>query len=349
MTKSAYEVAKGCIVSYKQLYEPLLFNELNEKCENIKLYERGKISSAFIIHNYNEIVKVIKKDGFIFMQHIHPFILDCTVTGSVDDFLEIIKMLKEVVQYIKKDDDLVVQCRIDSDKIMEFSNRELTNLISDDLRVSGFNVNPKEAKTCVSLTVLKNRAYIGISNLDDNVSTWTGGVLFYSNNENILCRAEFKIEEAFEVFKINIDSNLLALDLGAAPGGWSHFLSEKGIYVDAVDPACLDDRVLSCDKVKHYRMTAQEFSKNYPDKCYDIIVNDMKMDTNESIDIICEMSKQLKNNGVCILTLKLPKQNVQRRINIAKAVLSKKFAIVKMRQLYYNRSEVTIYMKNRIG
>lgn len=345
MKNSAYASAVGCIVSYKQINEPLLFNELNARFNNIKLYERGKTSAAFTVEDYNRIVSSIRDVGLIFLQHIHPYSVSCNIAGDMGDLKSIYEMLKEVIPYIEEDDSIVVQGRIDSDKLMEYSNKELTDIIVEGLSEAGLRVEPKDATTCISVTVYQNRAYMGISLLEDNVSDWTGGILFFSKNDSVICRAEFKIEEAFKVFDINITDNMRALDLGAAPGGWTHFLSEKGIHVDAVDPAGLDDRVTAGDIVTHYKMTAQEFTRLYPNNYYDIIVNDMKMDTNESIDIMCEMSKQLKDKGICILTLKLPKQNVQKRINIAKEVLLKRFRVVKIRHLYYNRSEVTVYMR----
>ena len=133
----------------------------------------------------------------------------------------------------------------------------------------------------------------------------------------------------------------------AAPGGWTHFLSRLGVCVDAVDPANLEDEVRKAKNVKHYKMLAQEFAEKYKEKRYDIIVNDMKMDTNESIDILCEMSRQLKPDGCCVLTLKLPKSNIQKRINVARQVLARRFETVQIRQLYFNRSEVTAFVKGR--
>lgn len=52
--------------------------------------------------------------------------------------------------------------------------------------------------------------------------------------------AEFKLLEALEVFGIVLPSHGVALDLAAAPGGWTRVLRRAGEYVTAIDPGELD-------------------------------------------------------------------------------------------------------------
>ena len=138
-----------------------------------------------------------------------------------------------------------------------------------------------------------------------------------------------------------------AIDLGAAPGGWSHYLALRGIQVDAVDPASLSQRLSTEKKIRHYKMTAQEFSRKHAAKSYDLLVDDMKMDTQMSTKIVCGLTEHLKDNGSIILTLKLPKNGVWKRIYESVSLLREYFTDIKVRQLFYNRSEVTIYAKKR--
>lgn len=341
---SIYQPVEGCVVSYKPFYEPLLFNELNARCKGMKLSNRADSSAVFSVSDYVSVLEEIEKEDFVFLQHIHPYQCSAPISGTEADMQQYFDMLETLLPYLTDEDRLTCQCRIDTSIPFSYSNQDLTKGLSEYLTAKGFCVEPASADTAVSLTVYKDIAYLGISRLSHNVSDWTGGVLFYSS-EGVICRAEFKIEEAFKVFGIDVKDGMTALDLGAAPGGWTHFLSCQGVSVDAVDPANLDDEVKKAKNVKHYKMLAQEFVREYKDKRYDIIVNDMKMDSNESIDILCEMSSQLKPDGCCLLTLKLPKSNIQKRINIAKQVLGRRFETVQVRQLYFNRSEVTVFMK----
>ncbi len=348
MNKEFYKNILGCVVSYKSFYEPLLFNELHTKCAGLKLLDRGKSTAAFTDVNYLKMLSVIHTDGFVFLQHIHPFMSRCEISGNIADFSIFTNMLESVIPYLTEKDKIVCQCRIDTHRKMDYTNNELLTLFLSRLEKEGYTAVPQEAQIAISLTVFDHTAYLGISQLKDNISERSGGILYYSKTEDIISRAEFKIEEAFKTFGIDVIKEMKALDLGAAPGGWTHYLSLQGVAVDAVDPANMNEVVLCSPNVKHYKMTAQEFIIAHPEKIYDIIVNDMKMDTNESLEILCQMSNQLKKEGGCLLTLKLPKKEVQKRINTARKMLKDKFEIVKIRQLYYNRSEVTVFAKNRL-
>lgn len=344
---SIYQPVEGCVVSYKPFYEPQLFNEINARCSGVKLCNRADTSAVFLVTDYVSVLEEIEKEHFVFLQHIHPYQCSREISGTLEDMPVYISMLKTVIPYLTQEDRITCQCRIDTAVPFAYSNQDLTKLLSETLSENDFHIAPESADTAVSLTVYKDIAYLGISRIEHNVSDWTGGILFYSKSDGVICRAEFKIEEAFKVFGIDVEDGMTALDLGAAPGGWTHFLSRQGVCVDAVDPANLDDAVRKEKNVKHYKMLAQEFAETYKEKRYDIIVNDMKMDTNESIDILCEMSRQLKKDGCCLLTLKLPKTNVQKRIKVARQVLSRFFETVQIRQLYFNRSEVTAFVRGR--
>lgn len=343
MDKKYYCDAIGFIVTYKPLDEPLLFNEMRARLSGIELKSRGKSSAAFYVNDYSRVVEEIYKEDFIFLRHIHPFMNKIDIDGKLSDYDHYLAALEKLLPMLVSTEIIVCQCRIDSSIPMEYSNKELTALLASFLQDRGYIIAPQDAKISISLTVCGNSAYMGISFLMDNVSDWTGGILFYSKSNDIICRAEFKIEEACKVFNVQISGGMRALDLGAAPGGWTHYLSRKGVFIDAVDPANLSEDVLKLKNVKHHKMTAQEFAAIVSSSQYDIMVNDMKMDTNQSVDITCEMSNQLRKGGICLMTLKLPKSGVMKRINTARKVLGRRFETVKIRKLYYNRSEVTVY------
>ncbi len=56
----------------------------------------------------------------------------------------------------------------------------------------------------------------------------------------VINRAEFKMIEAVDFFGIDLKKVGTCLDIGAAPGGWTHYLSHEGVRVVARDTALLD-------------------------------------------------------------------------------------------------------------
>jgi len=77
---------------------------------------------------------------------------------------------------------------------------------------------------------------------------------------------------------------------------------------------------------------------------FDILVNDMRMDMIESCKIMLDMAPFLSPNGIAVMTLKLPHSNWYKNTARALALLEKSYAIKGARQLFHNRSEVTVVM-----
>ena len=83
-----------------------------------------------------------------------------------------------------------------------------------------------------------------------------------ASNDDI-CRAHWKLQETFERYSHDlpdINKTRIALDCGAAPGGWTKYLSERlnceTIY--SVDPGALAPSVLQIPQVQHMALTIQK-------------------------------------------------------------------------------------------
>jgi 23S rRNA (cytidine2498-2'-O)-methyltransferase len=153
--------------------------------------------------------------------------------------------------------------------------------------------------------------------------------------------------EAIDVFNVPIPKKGMAIDLGAAPGGWTRVLLNHNLKVYAVDPAELDKSLKRHPRVVHFKETAQVFVKRHSDLKFDLIVNDMRMDVKESVSLMGIVQSSLKNGGFAIMTLKLQKKHIQKTVNQAIAQLERWYQILGARQLFYNRSEVTVFMKKK--
>ncbi len=193
-------------------------------------------------------------------------------------------------------------------------------------------------------------ALIGLSHATQNLSDWAGGMRRFSREEGRISRSEFKLLEAIELFGIVLPERGTALDLGAAPGGWTRVLRQLGQYVTAVDPGSLDPRLDSEKAVRHRRMTAQEFLREEPDR-FDIIVNDMRMDAADSARLMVNFASRLYRHGVAVMTVKLPEgedaQSTRARVDATLDTLRSAYTVIGARQLFHNRSEITVALRPR--
>ena len=185
-------------------------------------------------------------------------------------------------------------------------------------------------------------AYIGLSLASHNISDWAGGVRRFRREKEQISRAEFKMLEALEAFRIELPAGGVALDLGAAPGGWTRVLRQKGQYVTAVDPAALHPRLNNDRGVRHKRMTAAEYLREGPDS-FDLLVNDMRMSAQDSARLMIAFADYLYPHAEAVMTLKLGK--TARPLDRARAILRQRYTILHMRQLFHNRNEVTIHLQ----
>ncbi len=175
-------------------------------------------------------------------------------------------------------------------------------------------------------------------------------------------RAELKIEQAFNEFKI--DGGGIAIDLGAAPGGWSGFLAAKGYKVIAIDTADLDMKSLSKMGIK--KVTVEKSPKNIARSLgnadivhlklrsaeplamlrgvkANLLANDMNLDCRTSIGEAMKYARFLKRGAILILTIKCITRNAPRYIKEARKLLKPKFKIKGIKALPSNRQELTLY------
>lgn len=208
----------------------------------------------------------------------------------------------------------------------------------------------KRPQIVVSLLCTQEKACMGISLARDNLSAWPGGMRHFAQTPEQISRAEFKLLEALEVFGVTLPDRGRALDLGAAPGGWTRLLLEAGLTVVAVDPAKLDPRLFRHPGLIHFRSDAEHYleveTPGRKPQMFDVITNDMRMDAREAARLLIKMRSRLRPDGFILSTLKLPHETASvdpsRNLREALSLLSRSFDIVQARQLFHNRQEVTV-------
>jgi 23S rRNA (cytidine2498-2'-O)-methyltransferase len=182
---------------------------------------------------------------------------------------------------------------------------------------------------------------LGLSLSADNLSDWAGGARRFKRESEQVSRSEFKLLEALDVFGMSLPAGGQALDLGAAPGGWTRILRGHEMTVTAVDPGDMDPRLANDSNVRYVRKTAQSYLRSTSEK-FDVILNDIHMDTTDSARIIVSAGRNLAKGGWALLTLELPSRAMDRAAADALEILRDRYEIIGARQLFHNRNEVTV-------
>lgn len=224
-------------------------------------------------------------------------------------------------------------------------NQQLAQVFAEE---TGAVEHIKKPQVVVSLLCTFEQAYAGISLASENLSDWPGGMRHFAHTADEVSRAEFKLLEGLEVFGLTLPSRGSALDLGAAPGGWTRLLLEAGLYVVAVDPAQLDSRLSRHPRLEHYRGHAEAYLEDALRRQlkFDVIANDMRMDAREAARALAQAAPCLRPDGIVFSTLKLPHATYEidplKNLNEALHLLGQRYEVTQARQLFHNRQEVTV-------
>ncbi len=209
---------------------------------------------------------------------------------------------------------------------------------------TGAPLDVRQPAQIVSLVADGRFLHAGLSLAEHNLSNWAGGARRFARQPEQISRAEFKLLEALEHFAISLPPEGKALDLGAAPGGWTRILARQGMQVTAVDPAQLHSSLRQTPTVRHLRLTAEAYLRSRPAR-FDAILNDMRQDARDSARLMAAYAPYLTPDGFALMTLKLPENGRSPILTESLKTLRRAYAIAGARQLFHNRSEITVYLQ----
>lgn len=285
----------------------------------------------------------------IFLRHMCPAAVEVPLAGTAADLGALSEAFGQMLPGLSPAaGSFSVQTRIIEGYRPDYGPFDVNTPLAAAAQQAGFTLDVRHPAQVVSVTLAEGMGWLGVSSAQDNLSDWAGGARRFKQEVGQISRAEFKLLEALEVFGLRPADGERALDLGAAPGGWTRVLRRRGLYVTAVDPAALDARLTRDKRVTHARMTTQAYLRGQTG-VFDWIVNDMRMDSAESATLMVEASDRLRADGGAILTLKLPEDVAEwmPRMEAAENVLGEAYAVEAVRQLFHNRNEVTAYLRKR--
>jgi 23S rRNA (cytidine2498-2'-O)-methyltransferase len=197
----------------------------------------------------------------------------------------------------------------------------------------------------------KHRALIGSSDPRNSAAAHMG-ILRLKMPHAAPSRSCLKLAEAFEVFLDREEQSqwlkpgMTAVDLGAAPGGWTWQLVQRGLKVIAVDNGPLKGLAAEHPSIKHLR---QDGFRYRPPRPVDWVVCDMVEQPQRVAALMAEWIASGMSNRA-IFNLKLPMKKrvtaLADALAIVRGVLDAKGLRYRLqaRQLYHDREEVTVLL-----
>jgi 23S rRNA (cytidine2498-2'-O)-methyltransferase len=154
-----------------------------------------------------------------------------------------------------------------------------------------------------------------------------------------LSRAAAKLEEALDTFGLEPGKGEVCVDLGAAPGGWTARLAERGARVIAVDPARLAGPLQQHPRVTHVQASAFSYQ---PDAPADWLFCDMAWRPLEVASLLARWGRKGWADFL-VANIKLPMKDKNPILHrVRHALLDGQWKGLTLRQLYHDRDEVTV-------
>jgi len=275
----------------------------------------------------------------LFLRHLFPVMLTVPATNLQEIVAAAVALLPTELSNSK----VAVQSRI-FDEEPVYRAIDIKNSIDHYVVARQGLPTVKNPDFIVSI-LIASKAYVGFSRTRDNLTSWSGGAVHYGGAQNSINRAQHKLEEALEVLEIDISQCTSALDLGAAPGGWTKLLLSKGLNVTAVDTGELQPELLKNRKLTFLRQNA--FNLKLPQLKFDVITCDMSWNPRNTAELLNTLAPAVKPQGKLIVTVKFMGNSPLGTTRDCILRLNESYVFIKGRHLWHNREELTLYLEKK--
>ena len=353
--------------------------ELRRRCQ-IKVAERSRYNDITMmvaeLSSKNDAVSLLSaRFSFIdFMMPIDVVLLDVTDTEMLHSpVFDLVKSigLRDIVIEIKK-----IYSNVGGNA------KSIEVELGERLEQHGIYPNLVSPKSVIYIVLIGNNAFIGhtVAENPQKIDHFR----FASKIENRqINRAEFKLREAINYFNINLKGIKACLDIGAAPGGWTHLLLQNSLKVVAVDYSDLDysmmegKRILVLAESKDTESVREsagrigvevaELGKNINTQGFDLVHLKSHIDRNDIIpmlsglwkfDLLCidvnsatsdviplaaKLSSLLSEGAILLVTAKLSTDVIEDHVKDVMVGLSKNYCEIQIKKLPHNRMEFTVF------
>jgi len=208
--------------------------------------------------------------------------------------------------------------------------------------------SPWRLHVCMTAT---DAAYVAAARVDAT-APWPGGIPRLKFPRGAPSRSTLKLEEALLTLldaderERCLKAGMRAVDLGAAPGGWTWQLVARSLHVTAVDNGPMDAGLLASGLVDHLRADGFRYQ---PPKPVDWLVCDMVEQPRKVSQRMAEWLAQAWCRHA-VFNLKLPMKKRWDEVQACFALLREacgERVELRAKQLYHDREEITVYARLR--
>lgn len=227
-----------------------------------------------------------------------------------------------------------------------YRNDELRRRLESALQDSDVDVVRGGASHILSACQVADGIILGSNGASNALSDWPGGRVSLAKPKDQISRSEFKLEEIIRTNLVELPTSGKALDLGAAPGGWTRILLNRGLSVWSVDSGALDPSLEGRPGLTYVPTLAGPFLAETTE-LFDLVVNDMRMDPGLSSSIMNSTARFVPTGGLAVMSIKLQPESPLLQIDNAVAQMKKNWKVESLRQLFHNRHEITAILRRR--
>lgn len=265
-----------------------------------------------------------------------------------------------VLEMLREQPGLPKASRVEIRVPEEATDRDLTNFsrkwaspLSRALKDTGFLVDNADNPWRLEIFLPSfERMILGVSHVG-NRARYLSGIPRLRLPGSAPSRSALKLEEAWKVFIPEAEwldylgGAKKAVDLGAAPGGWTWQLVQQGMLVTAVDNGPMNEELMASGHVEHVKADGYFWR---PQRSVDWMVCDIVDKPRRTADMVVDwLSHRLCR--FTVFNLKLPmKKRYDEWLTCRERMLEKLDAAgiqvrLRARHLYHDREEITCFIE----
>ncbi|MBD2847962.1 SAM-dependent methyltransferase [Paenibacillus sp. IB182496] len=280
----------------------------------------------------------------IFLRHVQPVDRELPLSGDADDLEELTGLIRHA-RHVFEGRGIAVHLRKMQASPFPYSAADTKALLDAVLTELGGRHALQDPELILSLYATTDRLLVGWGSPEGMLSDWPGGAVRFQREDGQISRAKFKLLEAERSFDLSLQQFEQALDVGAAPGGWTSLLLERGLRVTAIDPAELHPSLHGHPGLTVLRQNASE-AKLQP-YAFDLLVCDMSWSPTLMCKLVLDLREALRSGAHAIVTVKLMHRKPLQTIRDVIGRLEQGFELRKAKQLFHNRDEITLHLCKR--